>query len=275
MTQFLDLSAAQAALADPATPPEQLSAIAQQYPELAAQIAGHPHVYPDLLLWLQQYAGLDPSPIEGQPVTAAIGTNDPPTQPQRDSRAVAIVLVLLIIGTAAAAIFAVLLYLQRSEDQESAASPPAATASSEEPTAETGSAQPSPDELEPPSNPTSDAEPTPVVEPEPESSVEPSPAPTRSVFDEEYCGQTGTVLAVGMTADFEVRICDDGGLTYYGVHLDSGSDIYLPAYNDSSGGGFGADNEGVHYSVTSERLHVTDSSGVLLEQEFLSWREWE
>lgn len=45
---------AQAAVADPSTPAEQLGQIASQYRELWDAISNHPNVYPELLEWMRQ-----------------------------------------------------------------------------------------------------------------------------------------------------------------------------------------------------------------------------
>ena len=52
MTTYDDLAQAAAALADPTTTSRDLMAIAQAYPSLWADVAGHPNAYPDLLSWL-------------------------------------------------------------------------------------------------------------------------------------------------------------------------------------------------------------------------------
>jgi hypothetical protein len=41
-------------LHDPNTTPERLALIAAEYPEFARQIAVHPNVYPQLLVWARQ-----------------------------------------------------------------------------------------------------------------------------------------------------------------------------------------------------------------------------
>ena len=53
MTTYDDLAQAAAALADPTISSRELMSIAQAYPSLWADVAGHPNAYPDLLSWLQ------------------------------------------------------------------------------------------------------------------------------------------------------------------------------------------------------------------------------
>ena len=52
MTTYDDLAQAAAALADPTTTSRDLMSIAQAYPSLWGDVAGHPNAYPDLLSWL-------------------------------------------------------------------------------------------------------------------------------------------------------------------------------------------------------------------------------
>lgn len=54
MTVYSDLSQASAAVADPATAPGDLMAIAQAFPSLWAGIAKHPNAYSGLLFWLHE-----------------------------------------------------------------------------------------------------------------------------------------------------------------------------------------------------------------------------
>jgi protein-disulfide isomerase len=53
MTDFSSLDVAKAAVADPATSPEDLNAIANAQPKLWTQVAAHPNAYPALLDWLE------------------------------------------------------------------------------------------------------------------------------------------------------------------------------------------------------------------------------
>jgi len=55
VTTYDDLAQAAAAVADPETGPQDLMAIAQQYPTLWIDIAKHQNAYPGLLDWLQQF----------------------------------------------------------------------------------------------------------------------------------------------------------------------------------------------------------------------------
>ena len=72
-----ELTVARAELDDPATPAARLSEIAAQHPTLAAEIARHPNIYPELRDWLQQHG----STAQAEPVVAA------PTRPPGDAKA--------------------------------------------------------------------------------------------------------------------------------------------------------------------------------------------
>ena len=129
----------------------------------------------------------------------------------------------------------------------------------------TASPTPTPSETNKESDEESTSTPTPTV----------TPTIVRTPDDVKWCGATGVVKAVGETDAFWAVICDDaGGLVYIGTSKETGAAIRLPAQVQP--GGYSAHNsvDPTDYFLTSTRLVVTNSTGVLFDSPITSWRTW-
>lgn len=299
-----NLAAARAALADPTTPGEDLATIAELHPSLAAEVAAHPNIYPDLLTWLREYrpSELAQAPAIGRTVgaaattpltarapaqapTPAFATPSQPGEAERRSGTNPVLLAVLVALAVGGVAFGVFALWSSSQDGGDSAATEGATASEATPVA--------PPETTPaPTAPSSDPAPTTpeatTPQPAPTTPTAPSPSPISTPsgaapaeLSQEYCGPSGTISVLAQTARFEVSICRENEQVYYsGVSKESGDSIRLDAYmpdgplDEYGTVNFMADNGEITYRLTDWYLMVYDGGELVMQEAVTSWQEW-
>ncbi|MDR1806802.1 MAG: hypothetical protein LBR33_02620 [Propionibacteriaceae bacterium] len=81
MSDWSDLTAARAALAQPGLPAAELSAIVQAQPSLGAEVAAHPAAWPALVTWIGQHGDARAQAAAAQRLAAAAAPAPAPAAP--------------------------------------------------------------------------------------------------------------------------------------------------------------------------------------------------
>lgn len=286
-----NVNAARKALADPATSGDDLATIAERHPDLAAQVAAHPNIYPELREWLRT---THPSAFAASAAASASLLSDfasessqtpaprPETETWRDNR----IWVGLLIGIAAGGLaFGAYAVWSTSRGGEEGAQ--TATSDGAAPTSTTGD--------DPDGTPTPSASPTPTEEPSPApqpttTSADPTPTPSMTEpginpvpaeLSAEHCGTVGRLSILAETERFQAAIClGDSGFTYVGRSKETGDGIQLPAYvpanppDDLGAVNYMAENGDITYRLTDSFLFVYDGNTIIVQEPIASWQEW-